>query len=66
MGHNNSYVAALLLLWKPQISSIKISKSRKQILKFSFEPKNEQKYFCMSDLAYKRRSNQKSSVRESK
>ena len=23
---------------------------RKQILKFSFEPKNEQKYFCISAL----------------
>ena len=28
--------------------------------------KNEQKYFCISALAYKKRSNQKSSVRESK
>ena len=26
--------------------AIKVSKSRKQILKFSFEPKNERKYFC--------------------
>jgi hypothetical protein len=28
--------------------------------------KNKQKYFCISALAYKKRSNQKSSVRESK
>ena len=26
---------------------IKVSKSRKQILKFSFEPKNERKYFLV-------------------
>ena len=44
----------------------KVGKSRKQILKFSFEPKNEQKHFCISALAYKKWSNQKSSVRESK
>ena len=31
----------------------KASKSRKQILKFSFEPKVEQKYFCISALASK-------------
>ena len=36
----------------------------KQVLKFSFEPKKEQKYFCISALAYKTKSNQKSSVRE--
>ena len=41
---------------------LKVSKSRKQILKFSLEPKNERKYFCISDLVYKKRSNQKSSV----
>ena len=45
---------------------LKVSKSRNQILKFSFEPKNERKYFCISALAYKKRSNQKSSVGESK
>ena len=33
---------------------LKVSKSRKQILKFSFAPKNEQKYFHISALAYKR------------
>ena len=38
---------------------IEISKSQKQILKFSFEPKNKQKYFCISALASKKRSNQK-------
>ena len=27
--------------------------------KFSFAPKNERKYFCISALAYKKRSNQK-------
>ena len=42
---------------------LKVSKSRKQILKFSFAPKNERKYFFISALAYKKRSNQKSSVR---
>ena len=30
---------------------LKVSKSQKQILKFSFEPKSEQKYFCISALA---------------
>ena len=29
---------------------LKASKSRKQILKFSFEPKNERKYFSISAL----------------
>ena len=38
----------------------------KGLYKFAFAPKNEQKYFCTSALAYKKRSNQKSSVRESK
>ena len=38
---------------------LKVSRSRKQILKFSLEPKNEQKYFCISGLASKKRSNQK-------
>ena len=32
---------------------LKVSKSRKQILKFSLEPKNERKYFCNSALASK-------------
>jgi hypothetical protein len=32
---------------------VKVSKSWKQILKFSFEPKKEQKYFCISALASK-------------
>ena len=31
----------------------KVSKSQKQILKFSFEPKTEQKYFCIFALASK-------------
>ena len=39
--------------------SLKVSKSHKQILKFSFEQKYEQKYFCISALASKKRSNQK-------
>ena len=30
---------------------LKVSWSRKQILNFSFGPKNEQKYFCISALA---------------
>ena len=38
-------------LLKPR--SLKVSLSRKQILNFSFEPKNEQKYFCISALASK-------------
>ena len=37
-------------LWKIKI---KVSQSRKQILKFSFEPKTERKYFCISALASK-------------
>ena len=48
------------------IGLLKVSKSRKQILKFSFEPKTKQKYFYNSALDYKKRSNQKSSLRESK
>ena len=32
---------------------LKVSKSWKQILKFSFEPKRERKYFCISVLASK-------------
>ena len=32
---------------------VKVSKSQKQILKFSFEPKNERQYFCISALASK-------------
>ena len=47
-------------------AQLKVSKSREQILKFPFTPKIEQKYFCISALAYKKRSNQKGSVRESK
>ena len=46
--------------------ALKVKKSQKQILKFSFAPKNERKYFSTSALAYKKRSNQNSSVRESK
>ena len=33
---------------------LKVSKYRKQILKFSFELKNGQKYFCISALASKK------------
>ena len=33
--------------------SLKVSKSQKQISKFSFEPKAELKYFCNSALASK-------------
>ena len=32
---------------------------RKDLLKFSFAPKNKHKYFCISTLASKKRSNQK-------
>ena len=45
---------------------LKVSKSQKQILKFSFASENERKYFSMSALAYKKRSNQKTSVKKSK
>ena len=30
------------------VKVLKVSKSRKQILKLSFEPKTERKYFCIS------------------
>ena len=32
---------------------------RKDFLKFSFTPKNGRKYFCISALAYRKRSNKK-------
>ena len=41
------------------VLNLKVSKSRKQILKFSFAPKNNRKCFCISALASKKRSNQK-------
>ena len=34
-----------------QVPVLKVSKSQKQIIKFSFEQKNERKYFCISALA---------------
>ena len=37
------------LVWGP----LKVSKSQKQISKFSFEPKNERFFFCISALASK-------------
>ena len=52
--------------WQHIMICLKVSNSQKQILKFSFEPKIEQKYFCISAIASKKRSNQKRSVRESK
>ena len=42
------------------------SKYSYRSVKFSFAPKYERKYFCISALAYKKRSNQKSRERESK
>ena len=33
-----------------RLALVKVSKSRKQILKFLFEPKDERKYFCISAL----------------
>ena len=33
------------------LAFLKVSKFRKQILKFSFAPKKERKYFCISALA---------------
>ena len=41
---------------------LKVSKSRKKILKFSFAPKTQQKCFCISAVAYRKTSNQKSGV----
>ena len=35
------------------VTLLKVSKSRMQILKFSFEPKNKGKYFCIFALASK-------------
>ena len=35
------------------LTLLKVSQSRKQIFHFSFEPKNERKYFCISALASK-------------
>ena len=35
------------------LRKLKVSKSQKQILNFSFEPKNELKYFCITALASK-------------
>ena len=47
------------------VPCLKVSKSRKQ--NFKFAPKtNEQSFFCISALAYKKRSNQKNSVGKSK
>ena len=37
----------------PYLRILEVSKSRKQISKFLFEPKNQQKYFCGSALASK-------------
>jgi hypothetical protein len=34
-------------------TTVNVSKSRKQILKILFEPKNEQKYFCIFALGSK-------------
>ena len=38
---------------------LKVSKYLKQILKFSFEPKIKQNYFCILAIVSKKRSNQK-------
>ena len=46
-----SSIMALGGVPKPSLPKLKVIKSRKQILKFSFEPKNERKYFCISALA---------------
>ena len=35
----------------PYLRILEVSKSRKQISKFLFEPKNQQKYFCNSALS---------------
>jgi hypothetical protein len=35
------------------LGRLKVSKSQKQVLKFSFEPKTEGKYFCIFDLISK-------------
>ena len=48
-----------------QISTKKLKSSfQKDFLKFHFAPKNKQKYFGISALVYKKRSNQKISVKE--
>ena len=58
-SRNLSQVEKKITVGKGQLIS-------KGLFKISFAPKNERKYFCISALAYKKRSNQKSSVRESK
>ena len=45
---------------------IKVSQFRKDFIKFSFAPKMNENIFVFLPLAYKKRSNQTSSVRESK
>ena len=40
-----------------------VSKFQKDFLKLSFALKIERKYFCIPALAYKKRSNQKGSLR---
>ena len=44
----------------------KVSQLRKQILKFPFEPKDEQKYFCTSALASKPKKWSKQKVKVQK
>ena len=47
----------LVMQWRMRTGrklGLKVSKYRKQILKFSFKPKNERKYFCITALASKK------------
>ena len=53
--HNLGYINDEDEMIVPQSEHcVKVSKSRKQILKFSFEPKRKRKSFCISDLASKK------------
>ena len=54
------------LVYKNAKSLTKGQLISKGLFKVFICTKNEQKYFCISALAYKKRSNQKSSIRESK
>ena len=49
----NNYLVVSFEDGTAEMIKLKVSKSQMQILKFSFEPKNEQKYFCIFALASK-------------
>ena len=54
------------LAWKVTLPATKGQLISKGLFKVFISPKNEQKYFCISALASKKSSNQKSNIRESK